>query len=179
MRKKVLILFILFALPFITQAQQNDAVIVKNMLEQANDMGKKFIAKDYKAFLKYSHPLVIQSMGGEKTVYDQTIADLKALQEQEITFLSINFGVPSKIVSVGDERQSVIPELIEMRVPGGKLTNTASMLAISPDKGANWYFVDTGGHNLVNMQLLLPSLSNELIIPPAQDPSFEEDSKTD
>ena len=41
-------------------------------------------------------------------------------------------------------------------------------------KGANWYFVDTGGHNLLNMKALLPSLSDELVIPEPQDASFEE-----
>lgn len=179
MKKNFTLLFTLFALPLLLNAQQNDAAMVTKMLEQADDMGKKFVAKDYKAFLKYSHPAVITSMGGDKKVYDQTIEDLKALDAQEIKFIAIKFGVPSKIVSVGNERQAVIPEIIEMKIPGGKLTNTASMLAISLDKGMNWYFVDTGGHNLMNMKALLPTLSDELEIPEPQDPSFEEEIKTE
>jgi len=168
------VLFILLTLPLVVHAQQDDTVMVTKMLQQADDMGKKFIAKDYKAFLKYSHPAVIKSMGGEDRVYDQTVRDLKDLENKEVTFAAIKFGVPSKIIAVGDERQAVIPEIIEMYIPGGKLTNTASMLAISLDKGANWYFVDTGGHNLLNMKNLLPSLSDELVIPEPQDASFEE-----
>lgn len=177
MKKKFILLFILFIFSLTTKAQLNDNAIVRTMLENADEMGKKFIAKDYKAFLKYSHPLVTASMGGEKKVYDQILADIKSLEEQEITFLSIKFGVPSKIISVGNEKQAVVPEMIEMKVPGGTLTTTTSMLAISTDKGINWYFVDTGGHNLATMKNLLPTLSNQLEIPEPQDPSFEEDNK--
>lgn len=173
MRKKFIVLLTLLALPLFVIAQDDTAMATK-MLQQADDMGKKFIAKDYKAFLKYSHPAVIKSMGGEDRVYDQTVRDLKDLENKKVTFAAIKFGVPSKIIAVGDERQAVIPEIIEMYIPGGKLTNTASMLAISLDKGANWYFVDTGGHNLLNMKALLPSLSDELVIPEPQDASFEE-----
>ena len=179
MKKKFLVLFTLLTLPLLLNAQDSDPAMVKKMLEQADDMGRKFVAKDYKAFLKYSHPAVIESMGGYTKMYDRTIEDLKALDKQEIKFIAITFGVPSKIITVGDERQAVIPELIQMQIPGGKLTTTASMLAISTDKGVNWYFADTGGTNLELMKNLIPSLSDDLVIPEPQDPSFEEDVKTE
>ncbi len=156
---------------------QDQAQLTKVMLEQADDMGKKFVAKEYATFLKYAHPATVKSMGGEIKMLEKTVTEMKALESEGITVIAVEFGVPSKIVAVDNELQCIIPEMLILKVPSGKLTSTTTMIAISHDKGKSWMFVDTAGNNLKNMQLLIPTLSNELVIPMPQDPSFEPDEK--
>lgn len=177
--KRKIILFAAVMLISLCSYAQDDAALIKTMLEQANEMGKKFIAKDYVGFLKYSHPAVIKVMGGEEKMTADTVKELQSLEKEGITFLNVKFGIPSKIIRVDAELQCTLPEIIEMQVTGGKLTATTTMIAVSQDNGKNWYFIDAAGNNTDNMRLLIPTLSNELYIPMPQDPSFEEDVKTD
>lgn len=177
--KRKIILFASVMLISLCSYAQDDAALIKTMLDHANEMGKKFIAKDYVGFLKYSHPAVIKVMGGEEKMTADTVKELQSLEKEGITFLSVKFGVPSKIIKVDTELQCTLPEIIEMQVTGGKLTATTTMIAVSQDNGKNWYFIDAAGNNIDNMRLLIPTLSKELYIPMPQDPSFEEDVKTD
>jgi len=158
---------------------QNNPEIEKKLLAQANDMGKKFIAKDYAAFLKYSHPATIKAMGGQQKMLQETKKSFQELEKDGVQFLSVKFGEPSKILTVGKELQCTIPEIVEMHITGGKYTTISTMIAISEDKGNNWYFLDTGGNDLDLMQRLHANLSNELVIPAPSDPIFEEDVKTE
>ncbi len=175
--KTKIILFITLLIATNTFAQ-NDNLTTK-LLEQADDMGRKFVAKDYAGFLKYSHPKVVKSMGGEKKMIADTAKEMESLEKEGVTILSVKFGVPDKIIIVGDELQCTLPEMIEMQIVGGKLTTTTTLIAISSDKGVSWYFLDTSGNNLYSMKMLLPNLSDELNIPIPPDPSFEEDIKTE
>jgi hypothetical protein len=148
---------------------------VKTMLLQANDMGQKFLAKDYAAFLEYSHPATLKVMRGIKPATAKVTQEMAELEEDGIRILSINFGVPSKIIQVGDELQSTVPQIMVMHIPGGTMTSTTTMLAISQDKGKKWYFIDMSNYDLRDMKALIPSLSDELYLPGPIDPSFEPD----
>lgn len=172
---------ILFAAAFfiaLCSYGQDDQAVVKTLLEQANDMGKKFVEKDYSAFLKYSHPATIKTMGGEQQTLYKLKQEMQSITEDGITITNISFGAPSKIIKVDKELQCTVPQIMVMRVPNGKITATTTMIAISQDNGRNWSFLDTANYNHYDMKMLLPTLSDEIIIPERSDPSFEEDFNT-
>lgn len=174
--KTKIILFAALLISLCSYAQ-NEEVLFTTMLEQANSMGKKFIDQDYAGFLKYSHPRTIEVLGGEQTATVKFTQQMKEIGDEGITFISINYGTPSKIIRVANELQSTLPQIIEMHVPGGIVTATTTLLAISQNDGKNWSFLDTANYNHYDMKLLLPNLSDEIIIPERTDPAFEPDSK--
>lgn len=174
MKRKIVLFIAIFLISICTYAQNNDAVI-KTLFEQANDMGKKFISQDYAGFIKYSHPSTIKGMGGEKKATEKITTEMLSIGKDGIVITNITFGTPSKIITVNDELQCTVPQIMEMHVPGGKVTSTTTMLAISNDKGKNWYFLDTANYNFYDMKMLLPNLSEEIVIPERTDPSFEAD----
>ena len=173
MKRNILILVMLLCSLPALKAQTQD--LTMEMLKQAKDMSALFLAKDYEGFSKYTHPNVVKNMGGNKKMIATLKTSFKEIEDQGVVFTAINFATPSKMIAVGDEIQCTLPQMIEMKVPGGTLTANTTLIALSPDKGANWYFIDTAGNNLVNMQQLVPTLSNELVIPPPTDASFEAD----
>ena len=147
------------------------------ILTQADAMGKAFIAKDYTSFIKYSHPTVVQVMGGQRKMLDETVKSFQEFEKQGVVFLSVSFGAPSKIVKTEGELQCTFVEMIEMRIPGGRLTAYTNVIAVSRDNGATWYFIDCSDNSIVNMRLLIPSISTELVLPEPIGPAFEEDPK--
>ncbi|MFL9842958.1 hypothetical protein [Flavobacterium rhizosphaerae] len=159
------------------RAQQPDADLHKAIMLQANSMAKAFIDKDYDTFFQFTHPAVIRVMGGAEKMKKETIASLKELEkETNVKFLSVNFGELSKIETSGEELQCTFPQMIEMKVPGGRLTAITTLIALSENGGKNWYFIDASGNSLEAMQTLIPSLSPNLQIPEAPDPIFEADN---
>lgn len=172
MNAKTIFIIISFFI-FFTGHSQNDPATVKTLLEQADMMGQKFVARDYEAFLKYAHPATIKSMGGQQAALRKMNEQMKQVIEDGIVVTNVSFGIPSKFIKVNSELQCTVPQIIEMHVPGGKVTTTTTMLAISSDNGKTWSFIDTANHNHSNMKLLIPNLSDEIILEPAADPVFE------
>lgn len=176
MKRKILLFTATLLISVCSYAQNNNAVI-KVLFEQANDMGKKFISQDYAGFLKYSHPATINVMGGEKKAVEKITDEMISIGKEGVVVTNITFGTPSKIITVNNELQCTVPQIMEMHVPGGKLTTTTTMLAISNDKGKNWYFLDTANYKFDDMKRLLPNLSEQIEIPEPTDPAFEENPK--
>ncbi|MHA3788906.1 hypothetical protein ACX0HA_11890 [Flavobacterium hauense] len=176
--KSGIIFTIIFFITFSSHAQNDDA-LTKTMLEQANDMGEKFVAANYKAFLQYTYPRTIEGMGGEAMALHKIETDMQSVKDEGITIINITFGAPTKIIKVGNDLQSTLPQIMVMRIPHGKVTSTTTMLAISNDNGKKWFFLDTVNYNHADMKMLIPNLSDQIIIPERADPSFEEDIKTE
>lgn len=173
MKRNILTFITFICILFTAKAQTKDLTV--GMLKQAKDMSKLFLAKDYAAFSKYTHPNVVKSMGGDKNMVTTLKKSFEEIEADGITFLTIDFGTPSEMLTVGDELQCTVPQMIEMKVPGGKVTANTTLIALSPDKGAHWYFIDVASNNLATMKQLIPSLSDSLVLPTPTDASFEAD----
>lgn len=177
MKTKLLFLSLFFTF-FLSQAQNND-LYIKIMLEQANEMGKKFVERDYAGFLKYAHPATIKAMRGEKEALKKMNEQMMEIAKEGIIVTDVNFGTPSKIITVDSELQCTLPQILTMDLPEGKLTATTTVIAISKDNGKNWYFLDTANYNFQDMRMLLPNLSDQIVIPERTEPSFEPNTKTE
>lgn len=151
----------------------------QTVLKQANDMGQSFLDKDYDTFASYTYPKVMQTMGGKDNMIKNLKRSFDGFANEGIVFLKMDYSAPSKIVTVEDgSMQCTLIQMIEMKVKGGKLTSQSCLLAISENKGENWYFLDTSGYNHPTMKTLIPNLSDEIDIPGRIDPIFEPDEKT-
>ena len=107
------------------------------------------------------------------------MTDLKTqidnMAKQGVTILKAWPGESGNIVDTAGELQSTIPQMIQMQVQGGKLTTETTLIALSPDKGKSWYFIDAAGKSLAELKGLFPNLSSSLVIPEPVEPKFEED----
>lgn len=137
--------------------------------EEAEKMGEYFKQGDYAAFVKYMHPEIVKQMGGEQTVAEMLAAD-KTIGET--TVLSLVFGEPSDIISVGEELQCTMNQVMMLKIPSGRLEIETTLIAISPDKGKQWFYINNPGIGVAKMKKTIPSLSEKLEIPPLQSPRF-------
>lgn len=174
--REILLLFCLMAV-IAAHSQGVNGAMDSVILTQADAMGKAFIAKDYSSFVKYSHPTVVQMMGGKAKMVEDTKKSFEEFEAEGVVFLNVTFGPPSKIVLAEGEMQCTFTEMIEMRIPGGKLTAFTNVIAVSNDNGATWYFIDCSENNAQAMRKLIPSLSPDLVLPEPIGPAFEEDPK--
>jgi len=173
MRHFLLLSFIFFGTFAAAQTEQPDSVALNRAQEQGNIMAKLLLAKNYKAFAKYTYPPVVELSGGEDKMAVLIQQSVDQLQSQGYTFTSFSIEKPLQLIHFNKLLQCTVTEIIELKVPNGKLTTRASLIGISSDKGQNWTFVDTHGSDLGTLQKQVPGLSDSLQIPGQQPPVFE------
>ncbi len=143
--------------------------------QQAENMGKALVKKNYAIYIKYTDPRIIQDMGGEAAFADSLKGYEAQWHRYNITIFDINVEDPSWVIDTAGELQSSIPVVTQMRVQGGIVTTVSTFVGISKDKGKNWVFIDCGQTDYATMRKKCPDLSSKLNVPPTSSPSFKAD----
>ena len=155
--------------------QNVNNAFAKQIKVQANAMAQLLLKKDYKSFSKFTFPKIKEMMGGEEGMVKMLEQYIGGMEANGYSFVSLTIDEPSDIVKSGNELQCVVPEKIEMKVPGGKAVSNAYLIAISEDNGNSWYFIDTSSMDIAKMKEVLPNLSAQLVIPEKEKPTFIKD----
>jgi hypothetical protein len=74
---------------------------------------------------------------------------------------------------VNGQIQCTLKEVIEMRVSGGKLIATSTLIGISDDNGDTWYFLDANSKSLETLKKGFPNLSDKLKFVESEKPIFK------
>ncbi len=125
---------------------------------------------DYKVCVHYAYPEIIKLIGGENKMVAALAKITDDMKLKDMVFNSITFGEVSKIVKNGNELRCTVPQQIEIKLPGGRVVRTATLIAISTDGGNDWTFVDTSNKEISMIRKLLPHLSSAILIPAQQAP---------
>jgi hypothetical protein len=140
--------------------------------EQAEIMVQHCLKKDFMSYTKFVYPRLLEVTGGRQKFAELIEKETKKMLSDGYEIRNIAIGEPSKVVVKGTELQCTLPQLIEMKVPEGKILSRYTLIAISMDNGKNGYFIETTGRDIQTMKNLFPNLSEELVIPEKTKPSF-------
>lgn len=143
----------------------------KAVLLQADEMQKAVITKDYKTVLKYTHPKIVQLMGGPEKGVETLQVQFSAMEKQGVVINDCKFGEPSDLYVVGKELQCTIPQSLEMTIPAGKLVANSTLIGFSENDGKTWVFLDPS-QGLDKIRTVLPNISKKIEIPPSEKPQF-------
>jgi hypothetical protein len=139
---------------------------------QAMNMANALIKNDFPNFVKYMDPKIIEYVGGKEKL--KATMDTGAIKMKQFgaAFKKILIGNPGEIISYKNQLQCVVPESTEIESILGSISAQTTLIAISIDKGKNWYFTDTNIYKEDKLKSLMPDLSPKLVIPPQQKPTF-------
>lgn len=141
-----------------------------NLKFQADKLGRAFLKGDYKTFVNYSYPAILELMGGASKMIEVLSKTQKEMDSKGIHFISITFEQPSKIVKSNRELQATIVQHTETKLPQERLITTSILIAISTDNGMNWTFMDTSNKNIISLRRIFPNLSTSIYMPPPTPP---------
>ncbi len=144
---------------------------------QAMDMASALMKNDFNTFIKYMHPNIITYAGGKEKMKEKMDSVYNAMKLFGVSFKRYWIGTPSDIVEYKDQLQAVLPEGTVVKTPLGELTAETSVIVISPDKGKNWWFIDTNVYKADKLKNILPGLSPDLVIPAPKQPKFVPDEE--
>lgn len=157
-------LILLFCLGWTTGAfaQQPDP---REIVSQARNMADMLLQKNFVAYGDYLYPGIVAMAGSKEKLIEATKNAMEQMQQNGVSITKISFGTPEKILVVGSEWQTTIPQVFEMAHEGKAIVSEYSLIAISNDAGKHWYFIDTSGKDLATLRQSLPNLSTELVVP--------------
>ena len=112
----------------------------KAIITAAEKANKAVIDRDYATFAKYTHPKILEMLGGEQKFKDMTEKSAKQMEADGAKFIAITNGEPGKIITKDGELQSTLPQTIEIKIPQGKVKTKTTLIAVSKDNGKNWVF---------------------------------------
>lgn len=158
------------------ETKSNDLTTYRQIVkEEADKMGNMLLNKDFKSFVKYTYPVIIEKMGGEEKMIQTMEQSYKDMEASGITFSNVIFEEPSDIITTEDgEIQCILIQSIEMQVQNGRLISKSSLIAISTNQKKNWFFIDTSGKDMQTLRKMLPNLSDQLKVEPQHQPVFYE-----
>ena len=166
--KKIGLAFLIASFYFSASAQNLSTTIKV----QAMDMATALMKNDFTTFVKYMHPNIIAFAGGKAQMKIKMDSAYQAMKLFDVKFTKYWIGDPSEIVNYKDQLQAVLPESTTLKTPLGELTAETSMIVISPDKGKNWWFIDTNVYKADKLKNILPDISPKLVIPPQKKPQL-------
>jgi hypothetical protein len=141
------------------------------MKAQALEMGKAMVAKDSKMFAKYMLPELVEVGGGTDKVVQMMDSMFTIFETFGGQVKKITYGNPGKILKFNNELQTTLPQTTEITSSLADVILTSTLVAISRDKGKNWYFFDPTMNKAEKLKDKLPKLSPEIVVPPPQ-PKF-------
>ncbi len=144
----------------------------------ADRMNHGLVNKDYDAVISTTYPKAIEmARGGRERMLEVLQTQMNALEKQGNKIVAAWIEDPTPFIDTAGELQCTVPQKMKLQMEEGKLTTQTTLVAISPDKGATWYFVDASDRDIHAMRTVFPNLSSELDIPKSPLPTFEPDKK--
>jgi len=173
---------IIFLVHFISigkgQPKAADSNYPTAIKQQAEIMGEFMVKKDFKGLAKYTYPKIVTMMGGDSMMAAKLEEGFNKMEAAGYKFLSVHFGEPSKVIFNEKEIQCTVPQILEMKVPNGRIVATSALIGISLDNGNNWYFIDaSSAKDIQTLRETFPNLSSALVVPEKKQPTFFKDTQ--
>ncbi len=143
-----------------------------NIKKQAEQMGAALLAQDYLGFVEFTYPKVLEQMGGKQKMATSIAQQMKGMQDGGILLESISYDPPATPIKEGKELQTTITQKMVLKLQQGRILAKSTIIAISPDNGNRWYFVDAGERDNATVRQTLPNISKSLVIPKPSQPEM-------
>ena len=149
-----------------------------NAIRAASRMGGALVNKDFNKFVETTYPKVLTIIpGGKSGLIKDIRKQLANMAAQGTSIIKLWPEQPSKMIDTAGELQCTIPQNMLMKINGGTIKSTTTLIGLSPDKGSTWYFIDATDKNMTSIRSQFPNISSQLVIPTPPNPIFTADKK--
>jgi hypothetical protein len=168
----------MFALAWAGGARAADAAL-EEVRAKAQACADAMLKGDYEAFVGYTHPKVIELVGGREKMLETLRKGTAQMKAQGIAFVSFDVAAPANVIGAGKPRQlAVVPTKFEMTSGTTHIKQEGFLLAVSDDAGKSWTFIDGAGlTDKEQLKQFLGDVPAELKLPARKPPVVEQGKK--
>ena len=158
--RRVIIVFALILTGHFLYAQIDSIAILENALAEGERMNNAFHNRDYDVFIEYSHPRIIEMVGGKEKMKEM-LTKQGEIKEVSDMLISAELYLPQKLIIQDSTFQCSIIQKQIMNFDGQKFYGLSTLVGVSYDKGKKWFFI-SATKSLAKMQTVFPELSDDL-----------------
>src|SRR5439155_26816520 len=107
------------------------AVAKQSAKAGVQEMNDGVIKEDYGKVADLTYPKLVETMGGREKMITTMKAGTAQMKSTGFTFSSVKVDEPGEIVSAGSEQYVVVPFLLEMKAPAGRVQQKTFVIGIS------------------------------------------------
>jgi hypothetical protein len=139
----------------------------------AEAMGDATTKGDYAKVIDHTYDGIVKALGGRAEAIETMKATMKQLTDKGFTIKLYKVGDPGDLLTEGGNTFVIVPTIMEMATPKGKVVGKSYLLGIASDAGKTWKFVDGSGmDNKEFRDRVLPKLPPKLKLPEKQKPEI-------
>jgi hypothetical protein len=109
-------------------------------------------------------------VGGPQALIKLLQSGRAEMKKDGFDFRSVDTGRPKQFVSAGAELLGIVPTTLTMQAPDGKLLQKSYLVAVSPDDGRSWWFIDGAGLDPDKVKKVIPKFPAKLRLPEKEAP---------
>jgi ketosteroid isomerase-like protein len=144
--------------------------------QEAQKCADALVAGDYDTMIAYTHPKIVEIMGGKEVMMDALKRGAKAMAAQGVAIEKVAMSVPDEPKTSDGVMYTLVTETLTVKSPDGKTIRESTMVALSRDAGKKWMFIDADSLNDPNMKVALPELVGKISPPASKPPAFIKDA---
>jgi hypothetical protein len=172
LKKNLLLLVAMMAICFGLSAQ-NQIELDIQAAAQAYFNAK--LCDDYETLLGYTYPDVIEKAGGPENVKKALVLIQETQKKKGFVLHQYKIKPPLQQTKAGEETHAIVPITTVSKVPGGKVTTDAHIIAVGTENNSRWYIIETTSLDDGNVSKVLASWDNTMMLPFKKMPIFKED----
>jgi hypothetical protein len=154
----------------LTKSSPATAESYPNLAAQAKEVNDAFGRKDFARVVDLTYPKLVENLGGREKMLSEVASQLKEMEAEGVTIISSTAGAPTQIVQANGSVYAVVPTILKVKARDGMFQTEGSMIAISPDNGQHWTFIDAGGKDRSLLKSLIPDAADKLNLPAEKKP---------
>jgi len=140
----------------------------ENLLRQAEDMNRAFTAGDFEKLVDLTHPKLVEQAGGREKMLASIKSEMEKIKAAGFDFVSMSILAPKDLIKADADLFAVVPSILTVNTPKGKVVQNGSLVGISADNGENWKFVN--GVDNERFKALFPNAAGKVILPEEKPP---------
>jgi hypothetical protein len=151
-----------------SEAGPNDKLVACQ--NRARDCGAALVGGEYEKVVQCTYPRVVEMVGGPQAMIKELQSGRAEVKKDGVDFQSVDTGKPKRLVAAGAELLGIVPTTLTMQVPSGRLLQKSYLLAVSPDDGRTWWFIDGAGLDADKVKQVIPKFPSTLKLPDKEPP---------
>jgi len=132
---------------------------------QAKQTADAMLNKDYETVIRFTHPSVVEAMGGFQKALAFIKTTMSELESKGGAYEAFRVGRPSAIVREGQENVAIVPTEMEVRIGNKRVRVNSYLVAVTRNRGKNWYFLDGAEMPKGKLAQMYPNLAARVEIP--------------
>jgi len=146
----------------------------KKISEEAQRCADATVNQDFAALVKYTHPKVIEMLGGETAMRVRVDEGNAQLKGSGIRISSVRVGKAENPKIIEGGMISLVPQTVVVTAPSARITHEGSILGVFSDKIGSWTFIDLSAISEIQFRRMFPELADHFEFPAKKQPLVKE-----